>query len=821
MKKNNALSFLLLFCVTCVFAQTAAERQEITRNYDLNALAQLEQEYAASFAANKAEALALAAIYGWPEFKEIENGGQAELVGVLSSGEPIYYATENPQGAITTRTDRVHSGGGAGLDLNGENMVAGIWDGGRVRETHELIGGRATQVDGVVSISDHSTHVAGTMIGTGDVFSGNAKGMAPMASLLAHSFNDDEAEMTAAAASGLLVSNHSYGIPADNLPLWYLGYYDTNARDMDNIVYNAPYYLPVCSAGNDRQSGANTGDGGYDYLTDKSVAKNTIVCAAVVEVLNYTGPSSVIMSGFSSWGPTDDGRVKPDISAKGVNMLSSVGTSNTAYANFSGTSMATPNTSGSLLLLQQHYNNLNGNFMLSSTLRGLALHTVDEAGFNPGPDYRFGWGLLNIERAAEVITNNGTNSLIIEETLAQGDVYTITVQSDNINDLITSVTWTDPAGTPGPANNPDAFIPALVNDLDLRVSQDGGATFLPWKLNPANFNDAATNGDNIVDNIEKVEVNGASGEYIIRISHKGTITNTTQDFSLIVSGIDVEDFRVSSNEGEKLVCESELSATFVVDMLFEDGFTDSIDFTAEDLPAGTSATIVPSTLIASGSVVVTLTGIETLEAGSYQFKVVGTGTSQTVNLYPILKIAEGDLQPVNLVDPVDGAPAVPTNVVFDWDEIGGTDTVAYEFDLATDSSFATIIASVTTNETTTTVTDLEDGTEYFWRVKGSNDCDESDFSDTFSFTTTETLGIDQNAIAGLVVYPNPTASLLNVSAETQLSSIEVMNVLGQTLLRKEVEATQAQVDLSTLAVGNYFVRVQAENASTVIQIVKK
>ncbi len=821
MKNNNVLFLLFLFCVSSVFAQTNSERDEITRNYDQVVLAQMEANYAATFAAEKAEALVLARINGWPEFIAIENGGQAELVGVFPSGEPIYYATENPQGAITTRTDRVHTGGGAGLDLNGEGMIAGIWDGGRVRETHQLIGGRSTQIDGTTAISDHSTHVAGTMIGTGDVASGNAKGMAPMATLLAHSFNNDEAEMTAAAGGGLLVSNHSYGIRASDLPLWYLGYYDSNARDMDNIVYNAPFFLPVCSAGNDRQSGANTGDGGYDYLTDKSVAKNTIICAAVNEVLNYSGPSSVVMSSFSSWGPTDDGRVKPDISAKGVNMLSSTGETNASYANFSGTSMATPNTSGSLILLQQHYNDLNGNFMLSSTLRGLALHTADEAGSNPGPDYRFGWGLLNTERAALTITNNGDNSLIIEETLAEGDVYTITVQSDNVSDLIASVTWTDPAGVVPPAGVADAFIPALVNDLDIRVSQDGGATFMPWKLDPANFNAAATTGDNIVDNIEKIEIGGASGEYIIRISHKGTITNATQDFSLIITGINSEDFRVSTHQGIVAVCEEELTATFLVDMLFEDGFTDTINFTTQDVPAGVTATVVPASLTNSGSVLVTLSGIETLNSGDYQFKVVGTGTSETVNVFPILRILETDLEAVDLATPADDAIEVPIDAVFTWEAAVGSNLVDYEFELATDNTFTAVIASETTNETTVTIAGLEEETEYFWRVRGVNSCDAGDFSDVFSFTTGGVLGINENTIDGLVVFPNPTANVLNITAATQLISLDVVNILGQTLLSQKIEATKTQIDLSALAAGNYFVRVQGEDATTVVQIVKK
>jgi len=821
MKKNNLMSFLFLFFVAFGFAQTDAERREITRNYDQDALAQLEAQLAASFAADKAEALALASINGWEEFIEIENGGQAELVGVFSSGEPIYYTTENPQGAITTRTDKVHTGGGAGLDLNGENMVGGVWDGGRVRETHELVAGRVTQVDGASSISSHSTHVAGTMIGTGSVFSGNAKGMAPMATLDAYSFSNDEAEMTAAAAGGMLVSNHSYGIPAANVPLWYLGYYDSNARDMDAIAYNAPYYLPVCSAGNDRQSGANTGDSGYDYLTDKSVAKNAIICAAVNEVLNYTGPNSVTMSNFSSWGPADDGRVKPDVSAKGVLMLSSTGGNDSSYGNLSGTSMATPNTSGSLLLLQQHYNDINGNYMLSSTLRGLALHTVEEAGANPGPDYRYGWGLLNIEKAAEVITNNGQTSEIREIVLAQGQTYTLEVESDNINDLIASITWTDPAGTVGPEGVEDAMIPALVNDLDLRVTEvGGGATvFMPWKLDPSNFTAAATTGDNVVDNIEKVEVGGAAGTYTIEVTHKGTLTNATQTFSLIVTGI-VNDFSFATDESSQEICNDETTITYDIDVDFLDTFSETVTFAVADVPTGASGAIAPTTLAADGQITLTLTGVDNVASGDYFMTVNGTSASATNSITLMLRVLESDLGAVSLTNPLDNAIDLNTNVTFDWVEVISP-ALEYIFELATDDAFTNIIATETTTETTTNATGLDNATEYFWRVRATNDCGEGENSDVFSFTTEEALGINENKIEGLVVYPNPTSNLLNITAATQLTSVDVINILGQTLFSQEVGATQVQVDLSALATGNYFVRVQAENTTTVLQIVKK
>ena len=631
--------------------------------------------------------------------------------------------------------------------------------------------------------------------------------------------------MTAAAATGLLISNHSYGIPAvsssgNPVPLYYLGYYDGNARNIDNIVYNAPYYLPVCSAGNDRQSGANTGDGGYDYLTDKSVAKNNLVCAAVNEVLNYTGPNSVIMSSFSSWGPTDDGRVKPDISAKGVNMFSSTGSSNTSYANYNGTSMATPNTSGSLILLQQHYNDINGEFMLSSSLRGLALHTADEAGSAPGPDYRFGWGLMNTEKAAEVITNNGTTSLIIEETLQEGEAYTFSVQADGINDLVASLTWVDPAGILLPPNVVDLSTPSLVNDLDIRVSQDGGATFLPWKLDPANFNAPATNGDNIVDNFEKIEIAGATGEYIIQVSHKGFLTNDSQTFSLILTGISLEQFAVTSHDGIKKVCPSDGAVTMNVDLTFSDGFSDTINFTVTESPAGTTAVILPTSLSVEGTAVVTVSGINSLTPGDYPVNVTATGTSETINLYMFIRIPETGFTAVDLVSPADDAVGLSFTVDFVWDE-SEPFTEEYDFELALDENFTVLVAQETTNNTFTEVSGLVDNTEYFWRVRAKNLCADGPYSDVYSFTTVEILGVNENKIEGLVAYPNPTTSILNIEAATSIGTIEVYNVLGQSLILVNTDSSKAQIDISSLQAGNYFVRVTAQNNSTVLQVVKR
>lgn len=818
MKKNTLFSVLLsmLFTASSLIAQTPSERLEIIANYDLEYLRQLEQDFETDFYAEKQKALNA----GWDEFVEMSNGEIALLVGLLDTGEPLYYTTTNREGGITTRTDKVHSGGGAGLDLNGENMIGGVWDGGRARTAHILLENRVTQIDNPSGFSSHATHVSGTMIGTGDVIGGAAKGMAPEAELLGYDFNNDTSEMIAAAANGLLVSNHSYGFNINNLPLWALGYYDNNARSFDQIIYNAPYYLPVVSAGNDRQSGVNTGDGGYDYLTDKGNAKNVLTIAATFEVLNYTGPGSVNMSSFSSWGPTDDGRIKPDLSAKGVNMYSSTSNSNSSFANFNGTSMATPNVSGSLILLQQHYNDVNSEFMLSSTLRGLALHTADEAGNSPGPDYRFGWGLLNIEKAAEVISNNGTTSLILEENLINGETFTTTVTADGLNDLMASITWTDIPGTVLPSGNEDVDTPSLVNDLDIRVSQDGGATFYPWMLNVAAFSAPATKGDNIVDNIEKTEIAGASGEYIIQVSHKGILGSPNQVFSQIITGIDREDFLVSSHDGRVITCSSTGSADFDIDLFFNDGFSDTIDFTFSDLPAGTTGSFSQGSLNAAGTTTLTVSNINSLADGDYQFKVTATGTSETINLYLILTITDDmNFQPAELLTPGNNWQNRPIDLTLDWED-GSILTEEYDFELALDEQFTNIVETQTVAVSTADVTGLSYETEYYWRVRAKNSCQDGPFSDPYRFTTMAELGIEDQSIKELVIYPNPTSAILNIKAASPITNIEIVNILGQVLISEKATSI-SEINVSSLSTGNYFIRVSSENNTEVLQFLKK
>lgn len=524
-------------------AQTEQQQEEIISRYDMNVLSNLESEFKAKSEQQKLRINQYAKSNSLEKELKMKDGSYAELQRIEEDGSLIYYTTYNVAAARSTRTNHVNSGGSLGLSLDGQNMISYVWDGGHPRVTHqEYTNNRVTIQDaaaeGGVQLNFHAAHVTGTIVASGVV--PNAKGMAPQARARTYKWNDDLTEATSAAANGMLVSNHSYGFNSQFVPDYYFGAYINDSRDWDNLQYNAPYYLMVVAAGNDGTANVNASplspaNPQYDKLTGHSVAKNTMVVASAQDanVDNNGNLVSVNISSFSSQGPTDDFRIKPDITGNGQGVYSTYDNSNTAYNSISGTSMASPNVAGSLLLLQQHANDVNGSYLRASTLKGIALHTADDAG-QTGPDAIFGWGLMNTKRAAEAISNNGQGALVSELTLMPGDTYSIEVESDGVNDLLASISWTDPAGTTTTQTNSNQA--RLINDLDIRVSKNS-TTFTPWRLTGVNTNGK---GDNTRDPFERVDVQNASGTYTVTVSHKGSLSGGSQNYSLVVTGLTSE-----------------------------------------------------------------------------------------------------------------------------------------------------------------------------------------------------------------------------------------------------------------------------------------
>ncbi|WP_241507192.1 GEVED domain-containing protein [Aquimarina sediminis] len=529
-----------------LYAQNVQQKQKISQQSNLTKLNQLQSVYANKAALQKQEAIQAAKQNGW-SVKMNSNGNYSELQKVVTYGNksyPIYYTTSNVAAAKSTRTNHINSGGSLGLSLDGQNMTAYVWDGGHARASHQEYDGpggsnRVTIEDagseGGLDLNFHAAHVTGTIMASG--VQANAKGMASHAKVKGYKWSNDAAEATTAAANGMLISNHSYGFRGDLVPDHYFGGYIDESRAWDEIMYNAPFYLMVVAAGNDgNQNSYNgqplDGNSSYDKLTGHSTSKNNLVVANAQDanVSSNGNLNSVTINSSSSEGPTDDYRIKPDITGNGTGVYSTYASSDTAYNSITGTSMASPNVTGSLLLLQQHYNNINSNFMKAATLKGVALHTADDIGPS-GPDVVHGWGLLNAKAAAEAITNAGSASKIEELTLTSGQTYTITVDSDGTNPLIASISWTDRPGTANTLVNSNT--PVLVNDLDIRVSK-GSTVYSPYKLTSITTN---ATGDNTVDPYERVDVANASGTYTITVTNKGSLTGGSQNFSLIVTGL--------------------------------------------------------------------------------------------------------------------------------------------------------------------------------------------------------------------------------------------------------------------------------------------
>ena len=426
MKKIFLIS--LVFLNASLYSQTEEERLEIMKKYEKSSSTSFD---ASKYSSDEQElTLSKALELNIPSTIKDIKGDVGYLVR-FDGVNPLYYKAYNSESAITSRVNLLQPGGSMGLNLNGASMIGGVWDQNHPRINHADFNNRLQVIDGsLVNVSFHSTHVSGTMFSSGQSSSGlSGRGMAYAANGWVFDWSNDFSEMNQYAGFGLLVSNHSYGLVASQLPVSYFGNYVSDSAALDAICFNRNYYLPIFAAGNDRDSfqQLNPTKGGLDLLTSDTTAKNGLVVGAVASVLNYTDPSSVSMSSFSNWGPTDDFRIKPDLVAKGVDVFSTSDASTTSYSSSTGTSMAAPGVAGALLLVQQF---VGSPWLKSATLKGLALHTASESGSDLGPDHMFGWGLLDASQMVQALQNKDVASHVEELTLNNGEEYILVHPSE-------------------------------------------------------------------------------------------------------------------------------------------------------------------------------------------------------------------------------------------------------------------------------------------------------------------------------------------------------------------------------------------------------
>ena len=518
-----------------------------------------------------------------------DEAGRKRQLLVLPSRRPTYVISHAmPQGhpgtarnaaaLATIGAHRVLPGAALGFDVDGSGERIGLWDASGVRLSHREWSGRAEQRDMPFDRLNHASHVAGTLIASGRQI--EARGAAPGARLVAHDWNNDLTEMAAWALEGGLVSNHSYGTAGgwvfnargDGLWAWLgdssisqeedsrFGRYDGQAAAWDDVAHAAPAYLIVKSAGNERADrGPEVGtpynmftttwertvtprppDGGrdgFDTILDASLAKNVLTVGSVGD-LGWDGVTAedVRLSAFSSMGPTDDGRIKPDVVASGEYVESAFTFSDDAYGTSTGTSHAAPAVAGATLLLQELGRRVRGAPLNAASMKALLIHTALDVGHAEGPDYGFGWGLVRVDHAAAHVASGA----ILERVITEGEMLSYPVELARDEPLHVTLAWTDPAGTPGERVLDDRR-PVLVNDLDLWVESPDGLTIRPWTLDPLRPAQPARRAQNSVDNVEQVHMKApGSGTFVVHVSHSGGLTSGAQPFSLLMGRVPPE-----------------------------------------------------------------------------------------------------------------------------------------------------------------------------------------------------------------------------------------------------------------------------------------
>lgn len=424
-------------------------------------------------------------------------------------GEP-----ENYPGRSLHRTNAISTEYASNRQYDGTGIKVQMQDDGGIGPHIDYTGRVPRQFsDNFNPGDDHGDHVAGTIMGAGNL-NPKARGMAPGADLYVYEYSPmNDSIVPHYDQFGIRITSTSYSNGCNRG-------YSTTARDHDMETRQLPELIHVFSAGNSNGSdcGYGAGDQWGNITGGHKVGKN------VIAVANLNANDGIANS--SSRGPAHDGRIKPDVSAQGTDVLSTIPNQN--YASFTGTSMACPGVSGSLAQLYHAYQTLEGHTPPSALMKAAMMNTAEDLG-NPGPDFIFGWGRINNLKALEVLEQQTyfTDTLDQDDTLS----FNLTIPAGTERARI-MLYWHDPEAAAGVAK-------ALVNDLDMVVTDPATQVHLPYVLNsfphPDSLDLPATHGIDSLNNVEQVELfQPAPGTYTITVAGKAVPVGA-QDFFIVYS----------------------------------------------------------------------------------------------------------------------------------------------------------------------------------------------------------------------------------------------------------------------------------------------
>lgn len=432
-------------------------------------------------------------------------------------------------------------------NLSGSGVSVGVWDIGLVDNTHADFAGRIRIMDtnSPMGILPHATHVAGIVGGSGSLSVSKGgypfqwRGLAPGIQILSWDNLNEIAEYNPAINSlGVTISQNSWGVTIGsfygNCSLF--GNYSYDAPAYDGVVNGSLYggrMNVVFAAGNARGgTSTNCSLGPYATIGPPATAKNTIAVGAINSDDNS-------MTYFSSWGPVDDGRLKPDLVAPGARLSGEMGVTSTlpgnTYGVLSGTSMAAPAVSGAIALLTEDYHRLfNGVDPMPAAVKALLLHTAEDLNdgsvwLTPGPDYASGYGRLQVKAAVDQLRAGGL--AVGQISNGATNFYALPVPADATQVKIT-LAWDD---APGAEN---ATV-ALVNDLDLVVFDPQGQRRYVWTLDPAHPQNPATRDrEDHLNVVEQVQVDARDivpGNWTVQVVGHQVPVGPQQSYALAFS----------------------------------------------------------------------------------------------------------------------------------------------------------------------------------------------------------------------------------------------------------------------------------------------
>ncbi|MEA2338566.1 MAG: hypothetical protein QOE82_2573 [Thermoanaerobaculia bacterium] len=511
-------------------------------------------------------------------------------------GPPLHPKSSNAVAAQISKVTPLFS---APYNLTGDGMVLSSFEPeGKPDVAHVEFGGRViSHFAATRPVNDHATHTSGTMVASG--INAAAKGMAPTAVL--HLFDaaadDLFGDKAALAQLGSVADNNSWDfglswqqVGQTDFQWWgnedaYGAYSAGESEPYDAVMRTASEPLIIHAAGNDADQGNpalslpwaphthiddtpksfthtfcySQNGSGTDCPTAAPFrcSTGTTYCektkhpshgaSTTVGLLGSTKNSLTVgaiqsdgisIAPFSSRGPTTDGRIKPEVVAKGTNQISTL--PGNSYGPNQGTSMSTPVVTGIAGLVAQQYRKTFNKTPSGILLKTLIIAGADDLGVT-GPDYTFGFGLADAKASVDFIRDdNTTGSRIHTGTIGNGQEVDIPVTLTSAQKLRVVLGWFDPEVLLPPATDEDDPLAdkTLVNDLDLRVVDPTGATVLPYLLNMANPSAAATKAANHIDTTEEVEIaNALPGTYHVIVHGAiGDPRSSTQDFVVVANG---------------------------------------------------------------------------------------------------------------------------------------------------------------------------------------------------------------------------------------------------------------------------------------------